>query len=103
MRCASWVTATGSVLTAGACSLTTSLSGLSTGELPESSNGNDASSSADARSEAASSSEAGTPPDDASSAPGYRDVVLASGPLAYYRLGDQAGTAKDEVGGHDGI
>jgi hypothetical protein len=32
----------------------------------------------------------------------YRDVVLADGPLGYWRLGDTGSVAKDEVGGHDG-
>ena len=35
--------------------------------------------------------------------PTYRDIVLADGPLAYWRLGDSHGpTIVDEVGGHPG-
>lgn len=45
---------------------------------------------------AASDGEAGT-------GAGYRDVVLADGPLAYYRLGESVGpTARDETGRFDG-
>lgn len=36
-------------------------------------------------------------------ASGYRDAVLADGPMSYWRLGEQAGiTAVDELGGHPG-
>jgi len=33
---------------------------------------------------------------------GYRDVVLADQPIAYWRLGDTDGTARDELGHYDG-
>lgn len=103
MRCATWALATGIVTALGACSLTTSLDGLSTGnvviEARDGGDGGDDAAALDARSE--SSSEAGSGAD--GSAGTYRDLILSDAPLAYYRLGDQGPIAKDEVGGHDGV
>ncbi len=103
MRCARWVFAS-SILTAlGACSLTTSLGGLSGGDViaangPSDGDAPDAMMN-DGRTETGTSTEAGAE----GGANAYRAVVLADAPLAYYRLDDQGMTAKDEVGAHDGV
>jgi hypothetical protein len=85
---------------AAACSLTTSLSGLSSGDpagdagssVPE--GGDGSVTAADATADATS------PPDGGASA--YAAAVLADSPLAYYRFDDTGSVAKDETGAHDG-
>src|SRR3954453_10571917 len=100
MRWASWVFGTMVVTAVAACSLTTSLSGLSNGDVSEATDGGDASMMLDARSEASRDDDGGGSAD-ADGGARYREIVLADAPLAYYRLGDQGATAKDEVGGPD--
>ena len=84
-----------------ACSLTTSLDGLSgspAGDLPSSDGGGDTS-TGDA------SLDDGSAPADAADgalASAYRAMVIADGPVAYYRLSDTGKSAKDEMGAHDG-
>lgn len=107
MRCASWALTMAVVGSVVACSLTTSLSGLSSGGPVEPAGG-DASPSADAHDDATTDAAGdGAIASDATSegggGSGYRAMILAEGPLAYYRLADQGGTAKDETGAHDGI
>src|SRR4051812_23375673 len=89
-------------LIGGACTLTTSLDGLSgpaldAGALPVP----DAGVSADAD---AADNDSGGPPvkDDAGLVSAYRNVIMSDGPVAYYRLGDTGATAKDETGAHPG-
>ncbi len=79
--------------TLAACSLFTKLDGYSSGEREIASDG--AAPAPPVDSGAASTTDAGGPP-------GYRDVVLADRPLAYYRLGDTGAVARDEIGAHDG-
>jgi hypothetical protein len=70
-------------------------------------NADDASTTADARGDATTDfrSDGGTESGASSEGgvAGYRATVLADAPLAYYRLADQGGTAKDETGAHDGV
>ena len=105
MRCASWVAAMTIVTGLGACSLTTSLDGLSNGDVVETPGGSDATSPDAATSDVAidTATDTGTNADAEAGAAGYRAVVLADAPLAYYRLDDQGTTAKDETGAHDGV
>jgi hypothetical protein len=107
MRCARWVVATSMVTGLGACSLTTSLDGLSSGDVVETPGGTDAASpeaaARDGGTETGTGSETGTNADAEAGAASYRAVVLADAPLAYYRLDDQGTTAKDETGAHDGL
>ena len=89
------------VVMTGACSLTTSLEGyagpaLTDGDGAAADAGRDGSSLPDAGAD-----DAGADAPDAPGA-GYRAVVLADSPLAYYRLDDTGDVARDEVGGHDG-
>lgn len=79
-----------------ACSLTTSLRGLSTdepgAEAGSSLDGGDA--NVGATGDAKAATEAGSSR--------YRAVVLADSPLAYFRFDDTGPVAKDETGAHDG-
>lgn len=79
-----------------ACSLTTSLRGLSTdepgAEAGSSLDGGDA--NVGATDDAKAATEAGSSR--------YRAVVLADSPLAYFRFDDTGPVAKDETGAHDG-
>jgi Concanavalin A-like lectin/glucanases superfamily len=78
---------------AGACTLTTSLEGYAGPELT----------TPDASSDGGGDAAADGPPLVESGADaGYRELVLADSPLAYYRLDDPGTVAKDEVGAHDG-
>jgi hypothetical protein len=103
MRCASWVAATTLVTGLGACSLTTSLDGLSNGEVIETPGGSDGGSpeatTKDGGADTATSIDAAAE----GGASSYRALVLGDAPLAYYRLGDTGTVAKDEVGAHDGV
>lgn len=98
------------------CTFTTSLDGLSRPPDGDGDGGAAPGSEASpadgnfAASEAASTSEGGAVESGAGEggapAPTYRAAVLADAPLAYWRLGESAGTkiAKDETGnGHDGM
>lgn len=112
MRCASWVVATLVVTGLVACSLTTSLDGLSNGEesatptrseggspdAPSNDGAADARTSADADADADANADA----DADGGARSYRALVLGDAPFAYYRLGDTGTVAKDETGAHDG-
>jgi hypothetical protein len=80
-----------------ACSLTTSLSGLSTGDPADGGLSSDA---GDGATSGDSARDADTAPD--GGATGYRATVLADSPLAYYRFDDTGAVAKDETGAHDG-
>ena len=82
--------------TAAACSLTTSLSGFSTGDVIVISDGGDERAAA----EGGGTSEGGATGEAGSST--YASVVLSDSPFAFYRLGDPGTVARDEVGGHDG-
>jgi hypothetical protein len=93
----------------GGCTLTTSLDGLSGGVPPS-----NASSVTNGRAGVTGGS-GGTPsggvgaggtstggPATASETLDYRALVISDAPVAYYRLNDEGGTAKDEMGQHDG-
>lgn len=86
---------------AAACSLTTSLDGLSTGGDAAPLDGG---SKADAADATATGSDAAVDGGSAAEAgaTGYRATVLADSPLAYYRFDDTGAVAKDETGAHDG-
>lgn len=79
---------------ATACSLLTDLEGYSSGGA-----------AADAAPDAAGM-DGGSPdaiaPESGPPRAGYRDAVLADGPVAYYRLGDDGAAAVDETGAHAG-
>jgi Concanavalin A-like lectin/glucanases superfamily len=92
---------------AGACSLTTSLAGLSGGEIDAGTPivtdadgvGVDAArdkQSGDGSSSSSSSSSSGSPDTSA-----YRTLIMSDAPVAYYRLGN-TDIAKDETGAHPG-
>jgi hypothetical protein len=106
MRCASWALTTGAIAFAAACSLTTSLRGLSNGDVVDP-GGDDASATPDTGGEATTDARGEVGADSGGSPEGggvgYRATILADAPLAYYRLADQDGTAKDETGAHDGV
>jgi hypothetical protein len=87
----------------GACSLLTSVSGLSGGPDPDPVDSGDAASVEAAPSDALLAQEA-----DVDAGPSRSDsyalAVLADQPLGYWRLDESAGpTAKDETGRHDGV
>jgi hypothetical protein len=96
--------------TAVSCGLLVDTSGLSGGADPaadgatpvdgaSADTGNDAAQTRDG----STGVDSGTGAKTDASAPTYRDVVLADGPIAYYRLAEASGSvAKDETGNHDG-
>ena len=99
MRARTAILGSGLACALAACSLTTSLSGLSTGEpTAEAGSTLDAGDATVATGDAAPKVDATT--EAGSSA--YRATVLADSPLAYFRFDDTGTVAKDETGAHDG-
>lgn len=98
----------GSAALLGACTLLTSLDGLSGG--PEDDGGAETTASlVDANLGAETSGDTGTSPIDSGEDGGvsrsalYAQAVLADHPIGYWRLEESSGTvAKDETGSHDG-
>lgn len=80
-----------------ACSLTTDLGPLTAGDGDAAEAGLGRDGAGDGAADAASDAEPGADASD------YRSVVMADGPIAYYRFEDpvDANAAKDEVGSHD--
>lgn len=96
MRSSSVIVSVCALGAAAACSLTTSLGGFSSGDptLPVMDGGGARETGVDGGTDADTDADAGEQ--------GYRTVVLADAPLAYWRLGDTGTVAKDEVGAHPG-
>jgi hypothetical protein len=92
------------VAVAAACSLTTSLDGLSTGASAPLDGGSSADAADAAAADATAAGGDGAVDGSAGEAGalGYRETVLADSPLAYYRFEDTGTVAKDETGAHDG-
>jgi len=92
MRCALLVSGAAAL---GACTLTTSLEGLTGGH---DAGALDAARSDAARGPADASAEGGGDPTPSA----YRATIIGDGPVAYYRLSDTGNVAKDEISGHNG-
>ena len=99
--------------TAVSCGLLVDTSGLSDGSdsAADGATGVDGATPVDGATDVAQTGDGSTGVDAAADAkadadaapPTYRDVVLADGPIAYYRLAETSGTfAKDETGNHNG-
>ena len=99
MRAQTAILGSGLACALAACSLTTSLSGLSTGEPTA-----DAGTTLDAGDATVATGDADTKVDATTEAgsSAYRATVLADSPLAYFRFDDTGMVAKDETGAHDG-
>src|SRR5262245_12343045 len=84
------------------CSLTTSFEGLSVGQSPKSPPGD--TKTAEDINVPRSAGDSSAPPasPDVGGASAYRALIMADGPVAYYRLSDTGGVAIDETGAHNG-